>query len=463
MTVDGYGPYQIARKLTEEKVEKPSYHQYLKGRGNYATQCDTSTPYKWGGATIVRILERPEYMGDTVNFRTYKKNYKDKIRLKNNSEDIRVFKDTHEAIVDRKTWYIVQELRKTIRRTDASGEPNPLTGKLFCADCGSKMHYRRESEIAGRNWKGLLDGTVKKQSATFSCAGYMSKRSYYPGDRCSAHTIMEKVVKQVILETIQYACKSVQMDEAAFMEAVHSASAIREKTEEKQSRRALKKQEKRFAELDALLKKVYEDNALGKLSDRRYEMLSSEYETEQDALAASIQEIKGQLEQYEEDTDRSGEFLSLVHKYTEITELTPAIINEFVEKVLVHKAEMVDGERVMELEVYLNFIGKVEIPAVELSEEERAELEEKKIKRARAAEYQRKRRAKVLPEIRAIRERAKEAEKEKKLADAVENSQKLLEGDDSRQIASMVNGENKIIVEGSVFPTEEEVRLKYAN
>jgi hypothetical protein len=274
---------------------------------------------------------------------------------------------------------------------------------------------------------------------------------------------MEKVVKQVILETIQYACKSVQMDETAFMEAVHSASAIREKTEEKQSRRALKKQEKRFAELDALLKKVYEDNALGKLSDRRYEMLSSEYETEQDALAASIQEIKEQLEQYEEDTDRSGEFLSLVHKYTEITELTPAIINEFVEKVLVHKAEIVDGERVMELEVYLNFIGKVEIPAVELSEEERAELEEKKIKRARAAEYQRKRRAKVLPEIRAIRERAKEAEKEKKLADAVENSQKLLEGDDSRQIASMVNGENKIVIEGSVFPTEEEVRLKYAN
>ena len=156
----------------------------------------------------------------------------------------------------------------------------------------------------------------------------------------------------------------------AFVESIRSASEIREQSEAKKLKAALKHQEKRYAELDILLKKVYEDNALGRLPDKRYEMLSAGYEKEQAELEQSIKTCREQLTQYDEDTDRTEEFLALVHKYTDITELTPVIINEFVDKILVHKAEKIDGERVMEIEIYLNFIGKVELPAQELTEED---------------------------------------------------------------------------------------------
>ena len=162
-------------------------------------------------------------------------------------------------------------------------------------------------------------------------------------------------MRQILLETIRYALKSVRMDEAAFIQNMRSASEVRDKSEVKK-----------------LIKKVYEDNAMGKLPDRRYEMLSSDYEKEQQELEISMQEIREKLAQFEDDTDRTEEFLSLVRKYTDIQELTPAIVNEFVDKVMVHKIEEIDGERVQEIEIFLNYIGKVELPAQELSEEEMA-------------------------------------------------------------------------------------------
>ena len=204
----------------------------------------------------------------------------------------------------------------------------------------------------------------------------------------------------------------------AFVESIRSASEIREQSEAKKLKAALKHQEKRYAELDILLKKVYEDNALGRLPDKRYEMLSAGYEKEQAELEQSIKTCREQLTQYDEDTDRTEEFLALVHKYTDITELTPVIINEFVDKILVHKAEKIDGERVMEIEIYLNFIGKVELPAQELREEELAEIKEKQRLRERNAMYQRRRRAKFMPKTKAIRAKVQEAE----IKEALENA-----------------------------------------
>ncbi len=160
LTVEGMGPYQIAKRLTEEKIEKPSYYQATRQRGNFKTMCDFETPYNWTGGSVVRILERPKYMGDTVNFRSHKESYKDKKAVKNSSEDILIFQDTHEPIIDRRTWYLVQELRKTVRRVDTSGEGSLLTGKLYCADCGGKMHYRRSTTRAGRDWRGIPNGEV---------------------------------------------------------------------------------------------------------------------------------------------------------------------------------------------------------------------------------------------------------------------------------------------------------------
>lgn len=388
-------------------------------------RCDMSKPYEWAGVSVVRMLEKPEYMGDTVNFRTKKLSYKDKTAVKNDSDEIVVFTDTHEAIIDRKTWYMVQELRKTKRRINTEGESNPFVGKIFCADCGGKMHYRNEGKRAGRNWRGLPDGSVRTTPACYNCGNYNNSHDQ-SGKVCCSHNIQAKVIDQFVLETIQYACKSVRMDERAFVESIRSASEIREQSEAKKLKAALKHQEKRYAELDILLKKVYEDNALGRLPDKRYEMLSAGYEKEQAELEQSIKACREQLTQYDEDTDRTEEFLALVHKYTDITELTPVIINEFVDKILVHKAEKIDGERVMEIEIYLNFIGKVELPAQELTEEELAEIKEKQRLRERNAMYQRRRRAKFMPKTKAIRAKVQEAEIKETLENASAKAENCL-------------------------------------
>lgn len=424
-------------------------------------RCDMSKPYEWAGVSVVRMLEKPEYMGDTVNFRTKKLSYKDKTAVKNDSDEIVVFTDTHEAIIDRKTWYMVQELRKTKRRINTEGESNPFVGKIFCADCGGKMHYRNEGKRAGRNWRGLPDGSVRTTPACYNCGNY--NNSHDQSEKvCCSHNIQAKVVDQLVLETIQYACKSVRMDERAFVESIRSASEIREQSEAKKLKAALKHQEKRYAELDILLKKVYEDNALGRLPDKRYEMLSAGYEKEQAELEQSIKACREQLTQYDEDTDRTEEFLALVHKYTDITELTPVIINEFVDKILVHKAEKIDGERVMEIEIYLNFIGKVELPAQELTEEELAEIKEKQRLRERNAVYQRRRRAKFMPKTKAIRAKVQEAEIKEALENASAKAEKLLMADNDAHIAEVVAGENKVYVDTGIFPTAEEVKEKYA-
>ena len=417
-------------------------------------RCDMSKPYEWAGVSVVRMLEKPEYMGDTVNFRTKKLSYKDKVAVKNDSDEIVVFTDTHEAIIDRKTWYMVQELRKTKRRIKTEGESNPFVGKIFCADCGGKMHYRNEGKRAGRNWRGLPDGSVRTTPACYNCGNYNNSHDQ-SGKVCCSHNIQAKVVDQLVLETIQYACKSVRMDERAFVESIRSASEIREQSEAKKLKAALKHQEKRYAELDILLKKVYEDNALGRLPDKRYEMLSAEYEKEQAELEQSIKACREQLTQYDEDTDRTEEFLALVHKYTDITELTPVIINEFVDKILVHKAEKIDGERVMEIEIYLNFIGKVELPAQELTEEELAEIKEKQRLRERNAMYQRRRRAKFMPKTKAIRAKVQEAEIKEALENASAKAEKLLMADNDAHIAEVVAGENKVYVDTGIFPTAE--------
>ena len=424
-------------------------------------RCDMSKPYEWAGVSVVRMLEKPEYMGDTVNFRTKKLSYKDKVAVKNDSDEIVVFTDTHEAIIDRKTWYMVQELRKTKRRINTEGESNPFVGKIFCADCGGKMHYRNEGKRAGRKWRGLPDGSVRTTPACYNCGNYNNSHDQ-SGKVCCSHNIQAKVIDQLVLETIQYACKSVRMDERAFVESIRSASEIREQSEAKKLKAALKHQEKRYAELDILLKKVYEDNALGRLPDKRYEMLSAGYEKEQAELEQSIKACREQLTQYDEDTDRTEEFLALVHKYTDITELTPVIINEFVDKILVHKAEKIDGERVMEIEIYLNFIGKVELPAQELTEEELAEIKEKQRLRERNAMYQRRRRAKFMPKTKAIRAKVQEAEIKEALENASAKAEKLLMADNDAHIAEVVAGENKVYVDTGIFPTAEEVKEKYA-
>ena len=219
----------ISIKIRSQLDIKRKKGQFI---GNYAgygyfkdpedkNRCDMSKPYEWAGVSVVRMLEKPEYMGDTVNFRTKKLSYKDKVAVKNDSDEIVVFTDTHEAIIDRKTWYMVQELRKTKRRINTEGESNPFVGKIFCADCGGKMHYHNEGKRAGRKWRGLPDGSVRTTPACYNCGNYNNSHDQ-SGKVCCSHNIQAKVIDQFVLETIQYACKSVRMDERAFVESIRT-------------------------------------------------------------------------------------------------------------------------------------------------------------------------------------------------------------------------------------------------
>ncbi|MBQ6904184.1 MAG: DUF4368 domain-containing protein [Lachnospiraceae bacterium] len=414
LTVDGNGPFRIARILHDEKVIRPSNHDAAQDKGTYRYKSDPDRQYNWTGGTVSRIIERQEYMGDTVNFRWYKDSYKDKRQKLAEPGGWVIFKNTHEPIIDRKTWYLAQELRKTVRRTETvTKEPLPLTGKLYCAECGAKMTHHHGGNRMARNWRGAPTGVLTKTNPSYNCSTYTKARKNHWELTCKSHFILASAANELILETIRYACANVREDEEAFIEAVRSAATVRDKEAAKKVTRTLQKNQKRFAEIDRLIKKVYEDNANGKISDRRYEMLSTDYEKEQEELEEAIAMAKAELLQYEEDSDRTNDFIALAKKYTEFTELTPAMINEFIDKVIVHKAERIDGERVMEIEVYLNFIGKVVLPAQEMTPEE-IEAHKKKVARKEyLRNYQREYRKKIRAEekVKTEKERAKATKK----------------------------------------------------
>ena len=398
----------------------------------------------------------------TATYTTYKESYKDKKGKKNEKENILIFRDTHEAIIDRKTWYIVQELRKTVRRADSAGEVNPLTGKVFCADCGAKMHYYREGTRAGKNWKGIPDGTVRKVPGRFDCSTYNQHRDWYERACCS-HSIQTNALHPIILETIQYAINSAKIDEKAFAQKLRSESEIRDKGEITKLKRQISRQERRSRELDLLIKKIYEDNAVGKLPDKRFEMLFADYDKEQQELEVTITEAKEKIGQYESDSIRLEDFLELVHKYTDVKELTGTIVNEFIDKVMVHKAEMIDGERVMEIEVYLNCIGKIDLPIRELTPEEIAEHKEKLRIRERNRLYQRKRRAKYEARIKEIVEKEEAETKRRELRKAEKAAAAMMLDPDPLKTAAVVTGEHRTEVKTGVFLTPEEAREKFGD
>ena len=389
MSLEGKGPYEIARILSEEQIERPSYYLAKRGLGTCRSNNNTATPYVWRGATVRDILSKPEYMGHTVNFRSYKESYKDKRAKKTPKEDWVIFKNTQEAIVSEEMWNKVQELRKTVRRTDTVGEANPFTGLLYCADCGAKMYNHRGGAGRARNWKGELNGKRRPDRDEYNCSTYnLSRQSY--DKQCSQHYIRTEVVRKLVLETIKAVSDYVITDEEEFINRIYSTSRDKQKESIKSLKRKIAQDTKRVNELNMLMKKLYEDNISGKLSDKRFEFMLSEFENEQDTLEISMENAKAEIEKYESDTVRADKFIELVKRYTDFSELTTPMLNEFVEKILVHEADYSSGERVQEVEIYLNFIGKFELPVKEPTAEEIAEHEKLKARRAKKAEYNRR-------------------------------------------------------------------------
>ena len=389
MSLEGKGPYEIARILSEEQIERPSYYLAKRGLGTCRSNNNTATPYVWRGATVRDILSKPEYMGHTVNFRSYKESYKDKRAKKTPEEDWVIFKNTQEAIVSEEMWNKVQELRKTVRRTDTVGEANPFTGLLYCADCGAKMYNHRGGAGRARNWKGELNGKRRPERDEYNCSTYnLSRQSY--DKQCSQHYIRTEVVRKLVLETIKAVSDYVITNEEEFINRIYSSSRDKQKESIKSLKRKIAQDTKRVNELNMLMKKLYEDNISGKLSDKRFEFMLSEFENEQDTLEISMENAKAEIEKYESDTVRADKFIELVKRYTDFSELTTPMLNEFVEKILVHEADYSSGERVQEVEIYLNFIGKFELPVKEPTAEEIAEHEKLKARRAKKAEYNRR-------------------------------------------------------------------------
>lgn len=360
LTIEGFGPYEIARMLFDDKVEAPAVYFAKRGIGIWKSKEEFPTPYNWSGYIVGQILSKPEYMGDTVNFRSHKASYKDKSSVPNPKEDWLIFENTHEAIVDRETWELAQKLRKTPKRIDTIGEANPLTGLLYCADCGEKMYNHRSR---GNAEKG------KYPSDFFDCSSYTlahQKRT----SACCGHYITTKALRTLILDTIRTVSTFAISNQDEFMEKVRAASQIRQAETVKDAKRKLNKDRKRISELDTIIKKLYESFAVGRITEERFDCLLAEYEAEQKTLRISVMEAEAQLSSFEEDTARVEQFLALAKKYTDFSELTTPMINEFIDKIIVHAPEKIDGDRVQEVEIHLRFIGRFELPAQKLTAEE---------------------------------------------------------------------------------------------
>jgi len=380
LTIEGHGPYDIARILDREKVETPSVYQARHGRGAWKDVADFAHPYCWNGTAVGQILTRPEYMGHTINFRTHKESYKDKQGIRNAPEDWLIFENTHEAIVDKGTWELVQKLRGTPRRVDTLGEANPLTGLVFCADCGAKMYNKRARGSEKRPFP--ID--------EYNCSTY-KQASQRRLEQCSNHHISTKALRTIILETIKATSAYAISNEAEFIQKVRETSQVQQEKAAKDLKKRLNKDKRRCAELDTIIKKLYESYVVERITEERFDALLSEYEQEQAALRQAITDAESALESFERDTTNVEHFLALAKKYTDFSELTTPIINEFIEKILVHAPEKIDGERVQEVDVYLKYIGKFEPPAPELTSDEIAEQERLRQERIRSRErYQRR-------------------------------------------------------------------------
>ena len=380
MTIDGYGPYQIASRLKEEKVLIPS--AYLAQHGEGVNKNKTfKDVYGWGSSTICNILEKREYLGHTINFKT-RKHFKDKKSHYVPEDEWTIFENTHEAIIDQQTFDLVQKIRGNVRRyPDGWGEAAPLTGLLYCADCGGKMYVHRTNN--------------GKRISQYTCSQY----SKVPvGKLCTTqHRINEDVVLSLVSEMLKAIAEYAKHDRAEFVRVVQEAQSSQQTTEVRKQRTRLATAKQRVSELEVLLCKIYEDNILGKLSDSRYATLDAQYEKEQSELTAEISVLEKAVKSYEKHEKDADRFIALIDKYENFDKLTIAMLNEFIEKILVHERDRKGSiQTTQEVEIYFNFVGRFVPPAfgeVELTPEELEEIRKREERKDRLHQNYLKRKA----------------------------------------------------------------------
>ena len=400
MTIEGKGPYQIARELSEEKIERPSYYLGKKGLGNHASNYDKENPYMWRGNQVTTLIARPEYIGKTVNFRTFKNSYKDKKTKRADKEDWVVFDDTQEPIVDEETWHLALKLRRKTKRTLANGTySHRLSGLLYCSDCGKRLSY------ASPHSQHRADGKTYDADSNFRCPTY--KSMYGEG---TMHFIMASTLDSLVDEAIRKVAAYVLKDEQAFLQQVKELTSASQAVVQTDSKKELVTAKKRIAELDNFIKKLYEGNASGKIPDRQFEKLMAQYDTEQQELEARVAEIEAKISELRQE-EESGEMCGrLVKRYRDFTEITQTMLNEFIDKIVIFEAT---GGRTVNrsqrIDIYFNFIGQF---VVEDTEEESLSRQEEEKRLAELKEQERKDRRNET--VRRYRQR----KKEKKAAEA---------------------------------------------
>ncbi len=333
----GYGTSQICKLLEKEQVLCPRAYWVKNGFYNYDMP---EKPYKWYPNTISNILSRKEYLGHTINFKTYRKSYKSKKKLDVPEENQMIFENTHEPIIDIDTWEKVQELRKNKRRPTRTGKTNMFSGVVYCADCGQKLYYCTSRYLESRQ-DHFVCSTSRKQGT----------------DVCDTHFIRAVVLEQGVLQHLRYVINFVASFEDKFRAIMGAKHKAEVKKELAAKRRVIVKAEKRIAELDRLFKSIYEDKANGTLNESRFKMLADDYEREQQELSKKITVLADEIEQQEEQSDNIERFIGKVHKYFDLQELTPTILNDMVQRVYVHAPEKINGKRTQQIDIYYDLVG----------------------------------------------------------------------------------------------------------
>ena len=338
----GNGPTKIARMLSEQGIPTPGTLDYIR-TGN-TRRYHPGYENKWAANTVAHILEYREYTGCIVNFKTTMQSYKVHKIVYNPEEEYAIFENAHEPIIDRDTWERVQELRKQRKRPNRYDEMGLFSGILFCADCGSVLYQQRYQ-------------TEKRKQDCYICGNYKRRTT-----DCTAHFIRTDLLTAGVTANLQKVTAYAAKHEARFVKLLVQQNEDGGKKKNAARRKEMSAAEKRIAELSSIFKRLYEDSVSGRISDERFTELSADYEAEQKTLKARLAELQAELGKTQEATVNAERFMKIVRKYTSFEELTPTLLREFVEKIVVHEAEEIDGKRTQAIDIYYSFVGKIDLP-----------------------------------------------------------------------------------------------------
>ena len=340
LCLDGKGPTQIANVLTTDKILTPRAYFFQK-TGKYDTAGVINKPTAWAEQTVVQILEDRTYLGHTVVGRFVKPSYKSKAIKRIPTEQHKIFENTHAAIIDGETFELVQKVRENKRRPAKVGGIEPFSGLVYCADCG-KPHQNHRAKSLTREQENFVCGAYRKRTTS-----------------CSAHYIRTVILEKIVLAGIRDVSAYAREHEDEFVRRVMEQDMARTKKELAAKRKELEKSKHRISELDGLFKRLYEDNVSGRLSDERFKKLSVDYESEQKQLAERAAVLEADLAEQGEKAANVEKFLAIVRKYTDIQELTPTLLREFVDKIVVHEPDRISGKREQKIDIYYNFVGEL--------------------------------------------------------------------------------------------------------